>query len=175
MAARVALLEAKLSLLNDESALPLASPTSAPSASSRTGAKQSSNKRGLREGDEPEWTPQQEDDFLTLPDREIQRHIIDMYFEHNHNQPYSYFQETTFRRKFDDDCLPEYLMLAFVATACRFSDHEFYHGRQTEAMTAYANASWHQIYEDSFSQDGNLEFSMVQATSLLAAIEFTCE
>lgn len=175
LAARVALLEAKLSLLNDEGTLPVSSSGSGSSGTARGLVRQNSNKRGLRDEVESESAAQHADDFSALPDRDVQRHIIDAYFEHNHNQPYSYFHEMTFRRKFDDDCLPEYLLLALAATACRFSEHGFFRDRQHEAMSAYANAAWHQIYEDSFSHEASLDFSMVQATSLLAAIEFTCK
>ncbi|KAK4505483.1 hypothetical protein PRZ48_003446 [Zasmidium cellare] len=171
LAARVALLEAKLALLNDEPAPSFASsPSTRPS---RFLVRQTSNKRGLCDDIEPDAATVTTSEFSTLPNHDIQRHLIDVYFEHNHNQPYSYFHETTFRRRFDDGCVPEYLMLAFIATACRFSDHDFVRDRRMEAMTEDANASWRQIYDESFSSDANLDFPMVQATSMLAAIEFT--
>lgn len=173
LAARVALLEAKLSLLNDDTMEALAAcSTTTP----RPGmVRQHSSKRGRSVAVEPVPTASHEPLYSTLPDRDIQRHLIDVYFENSHNQPYSYFHEATFRRKFDDDCVPEHLMLAVVATACRFSDHELFRDRHREAMNEYASISWQQIYEDSFSHDAKLEFSMVQATSMLSVIEFTCE
>ncbi|CAK4033725.1 Fungal specific transcription factor domain-containing [Lecanosticta acicola] len=175
LAARVALLEAKLSLLNDE---PTGAVSGITSASTGTPTSHQTT-RGRRKRDisleiDPfNSSAPTSNDFSSLPDREIFRHLIDVYFEHNHNQPYTYFHETSFRRSFEDDVLPEYLMLAFAATACRFSNHEFYEDRRVEAMTTYANSAWHRIYEDSFSYETQLEFSMVQATGMLAAIDFT--
>lgn len=178
LAARVALLEAKLSLLNDEPTLSVpgaAAPSSAQTSRQQARGRLPRKREVPLDIEPPSSTTPTSSDFSTLPDQEIFLHLIDTYFEHNHNQPYAYFHEASFRRSFEENELPEYLLLAFAATACRFSNHDFFAERQLEAMTAYASSAWHRIYEDSFSYESQLEFSMVQATSMLAAIDFTCE
>lgn len=181
LAARVALLESKLSLLGND-----------------TGPGVFASPRGISAGrpyqtlfpdnitdasDLAHHNPAATDsaafasqaDLSTLPDRDILLSLIDTYFTYCHNQPYTYFPEANFRQSFDKDLLPTYLLYAFAATACRFSQHDFYKGRQAEAIATYANASWVEVYEHSFSYDDSLEFHMVQATNMLAAIDFTGE
>lgn len=111
-------------------------------------------------------------EFSGLPDKTIMTSLIDTYFIYCHNQPYAYFHEASFRQRFENDEIPEYLLNAFVATASRFSDLPIYEGKQAEAMSSYGNASWSYIIKQSFSEESRLDCYMVQATNMLAAIDF---
>lgn len=205
LAARVALLEAKLSLLNDGSTLSASTNPTTTTSPSGSQTQKPRKRRGLQTDADVGDGDVSARNFSSLPSKAIFNHLIDAYFEYNHCQPYSYFHgmstltglvdlihmslkdaqarnrdkrqcsqwnrgycylhyvalraphthqacrrltqahtETTFRQNFEDDVLPEYLKFAFAATACRFCEHEFFFGRQLEAMSAYANASWHQ-------------------------------
>ncbi|KAK4631360.1 hypothetical protein CLAFUW4_02429 [Fulvia fulva] len=172
LAARVALLEAKLSLL---SAREIISYNKRPAVTGNepSHARTSARKRPLPQEVGPD-SSSYDGDYASAPSQDVFHHLIDVYLEYFHNQPYTYFHEATFRQKYDEGRLPEYLVLAFAAMAVRFSNHEMYRGRQQEALTAYANASWQQIFEDSFSYGGHLEYPMVPATAaLLAVVDFT--
>lgn len=176
LAARVALLEAKLSLLGeDEGALGLlGSMLSTAGPAVHTLPNQTSG----------DWItipqtvnstvsgPSVSHEFSRLPSMDTMRSLIDVYFEHCHNQPYAFFHEATFRQSFDKQALSEYLLYAVVATACRFSEHEYYRDHRAEAISFYANASWARLFEHSFSYQQSMELSMVQATCMLAVIDF---
>lgn len=179
LAARVALLESKLYLLGDESLLNPFTTTLQTSHDGRSHLPPSTQPANY---DDPETTSERvaevgklttQSDFATLPSRTTLLSLIDVYFESCHNQPYVYFHETSFRQRFEEGLLPRYLLYAFAATACRFSEHEFYRNRQVEAIAAYADASWSEIFQHSFSYEDSLELHMVQATSMLAVIDFT--
>src|SRR5687768_13322362 len=45
----------------------------------------------------------------------------DLYFQYCYNQPYSLFHEQSFRQSLASQTLPDYLCLALMATASRFS------------------------------------------------------
>ncbi|KIX04368.1 uncharacterized protein Z518_05236 [Rhinocladiella mackenziei CBS 650.93] len=176
LAARVALLESKLSLLGDNDAFGLFASSGAPSAGvGLMGSVQQTppglDQHGRVTGNPSSFRPR--NDFLHLPDHGVFQSLIDVYFEYCHNQPYAFFHEATFRRSFEDGLLPEYLLFAIAATACRFTEHPFYQGRQAEAIESYSNTSWSQIFERSFSSEGNPEICIVQATNMLAVIDFT--
>ena len=113
--------------------------------------------------------------FSQLPQGSVLDSLVDTYFTHCHNQPYALFHEATFRRRLNDASLPQHLLYAFAATACRFSALPLYEGRQADATAAYANASWKQIIEHSFSSKISPEFSMVQTINMLAVIDYTCK
>jgi hypothetical protein len=112
-------------------------------------------------------------DFSSLPDKQMFQSLIDIYFERCHNQPYSFFHEEMFRHDYESGVLPDYLLYAFAATACRFSDHDFYRQRWTEAIDIYAQDSFSQILEYSFSDAEVLEVYMVVALAMLAVVEFS--
>jgi hypothetical protein len=63
--------------------------------------------------------------------------------------------------------------MAFVATAARYSSHTFFENRQTEATETYAKKAWNIILQQVFSSEQGLNLHAVQATNLLAAIDFT--
>jgi hypothetical protein len=181
LAARVALLESKLSLLGSDTGPRVFASQRRSSASRPYHALVPVNISDVN--DLAHHNPAATDsvafasqgDFSTLPNGEILLSLIDTYFTYCHNQPYTYFHEASFRRCFEEGLLPTYLLYAFAATASRFSEHDFYKGRQAEAIATYSNASWVEVFEHSFSYDDSLEFHMVQATNMLAAIDFTGE
>lgn len=92
---------------------------------------------------------------------------------HCQNQPYSYFHENTFRRKLAEGSLPEYLILAFLATALRFSTDPYFRNMQAAAADAYASASWKAIVSQQLTQEDGMDLQIVQAANLLAIIDFT--
>jgi hypothetical protein len=68
--------------------------------------------------------------------------------------------------------LPNYLLLAFAATAVRFSSEPCFVGRETEAMDCYAKTAWTEIIEQSFSDGYDLEIHTVQAASMLGILDY---
>jgi hypothetical protein len=68
--------------------------------------------------------------------------------------------------------LPNYLVLAFAATAVRFSNEPCFAGRETEAMDCYAKIAWSEIIDQSFSDGYELEIYTVQAASLLGILDY---
>lgn len=113
------------------------------------------------------------DTFSTLPSKTIIQALIDAYFQYSHNQPYCYFHESTFRQKLDAGDIPEFLMFSILATAVRWSDHDFFLHRHADAIQSYANIAWKQIIAKYLSSQQTLDISMVQATAMLGVIEFT--
>ncbi|ETI26971.1 hypothetical protein G647_10070 [Cladophialophora carrionii CBS 160.54] len=169
LAARVALLESRLSFLDADNAFNLISSLSGTrNPTPPTTSQRFSQQPAL---DDTVNTPN--DDFSSIPDHQMFRGLIDVYFERCHNQPYAYFHEDMFRQDYEAGLLPEYLLYAFGATACRFSDHPFYRERRSEAIEAYAQASFGQIFEHYFSDAEILEVYMVIALAMLAVVEFS--
>ncbi|KIX97672.1 uncharacterized protein Z520_06450 [Fonsecaea multimorphosa CBS 102226] len=162
LAARVALLESRLSFLDADNAFNLFA-----SVSPQTTINQSADQPPVV--DEIVRT---NSDFAFLPDPAIFRSLVQIYFDRCHNQPYAFFHEDMFRHDYESGALPEYLLYAFAAAACRFSDHEFYQQRRGEAIDAYAQASFGQIFEHSFSDAESLEPWMVVALAMLAIVDF---
>ncbi|KAI7776897.1 hypothetical protein LA080_004324 [Diaporthe eres] len=109
----------------------------------------------------------------SLPSPAVLKSLTDTYFQSCHSQPYFYFREDSFRRRLLANSLPNWLLLAFVATACRFSDDPFFQGRQEEAVESYADTAWSEIHEKMFSQDDFINVHTVQAVNMLAVIDFT--
>lgn len=179
LAARVALLESKLYLLGDDSIPNLFDPILQKAHNRQVNANSHVQGGTSKDGESftgsvAEFTgPVFGGDFFALPYQAVLLSLIDIYFNCCHNQPYTYFHERTFRNRFEEGVLPDYLMYALAATACRFSEHEFYKDRQAEAIEAYASASWAHIFEHSFTSGDSLEIHMVQATSMLAVVDFT--
>ena len=69
--------------------------------------------------------------------------------------------------------LPSYLLLAFMATAARFSDDPYLEGRPTDAMESLSRTAWLEIMEKSFDDDDSLNICTAQAMNMLAVIDFT--
>lgn len=99
--------------------------------------------------------------------------LIDTYFTYSHGQPYSYFHEETFRQKLADSALPKCLLLAVLASALRFSNHEYFQGTTREATEAYARESWLSVLNDHMTADNTPRFYVAQTTNILAVVDFT--
>ncbi|KIW16278.1 hypothetical protein PV08_06329 [Exophiala spinifera] len=169
LAARIALLESRLNFLDAENAFRLFSSLPGPgNPAEQEVAQQSYDQQNV-------LTDQVEDlriDFLSLPYPELLRSLVDVYFERCHNQPYAYFHQESFRYDYDSGVLPDYLLYALAATACRFSDHDFYRNKWSDAIDSYAQASFTQILERYFSDADSLQVDMIVALSMLATVEF---
>lgn len=111
--------------------------------------------------------------FTSLPSPTVLESLTDTYFQYCHSQPYFYFTEESFRQRLLANTLPSWLLLAFVATACRFSEDPFFQGRHEEAVESYAYTGWSEIHEKVFSQDDFMNVHTVQAVNILAIIDFT--
>ncbi|RHZ58385.1 uncharacterized protein CDV56_104912 [Aspergillus thermomutatus] len=110
---------------------------------------------------------------LLNPSQSVLSSVIDTYFTHVHNQPYSNFQETTFRQGLQNDTLPRCLILAVLASAVRFSTHEFYAGRSVEASEVYAREAWLSVLTDHLTVEDNMGVHVVQTVNMLAVIDYT--
>jgi hypothetical protein len=99
--------------------------------------------------------------------------LVDTYFAHVHCQPYSYFQEDTFRRRLADQTLPKCLLLAVLASALRFSSHEYFHLSTREAIDVYARKAWLSVLNDHMTADNSPRLYVAQTTNMLAIIDFT--
>jgi hypothetical protein len=77
------------------------------------------------------------------------------------------------RKRLLDGEVPRYLVLAFAATATRYSMHPFFEDKQILAVEAYAKASWAILLERVFAGDDCIDITVAQATVLLAIIEYT--
>ncbi|KAH6988341.1 fungal-specific transcription factor domain-containing protein [Ilyonectria destructans] len=111
--------------------------------------------------------------FTTLPPPAVVQSLVDTYFNHIHNQPYSYFQEDNFRQKCADGLLPKCLFFAVLASALRFSGDKYYKGSIHEAMEAYAREAWLSVLHDHMTADDRPNLHVAQTTSILAIIDFT--
>ncbi|RAH40590.1 Zn(II)2Cys6 transcription factor [Aspergillus brunneoviolaceus CBS 621.78] len=85
--------------------------------------------------------------FVT-PSQPVLDSIMDTYFLHVHNQPYSNFQEISFRQELRNGTLPRCLILAMLASAVRFSTHELYAERALETSEVYAREAWLSVLTD---------------------------
>lgn len=99
--------------------------------------------------------------------------VIDTFFTHVHNQPYSFFQEASFRLKLDSNLLPRCLVLAVLASAVRFSTHDFFSGKTQEATEIYARDSWLTVLSDHLTVEENMSLSVVQTMNMLAVTDYT--
>ncbi|KAJ0423054.1 hypothetical protein BJY00DRAFT_299973 [Aspergillus carlsbadensis] len=107
------------------------------------------------------------------PPRPILLSVIDAYFEHAHNQPYSYFHERAFRDRLLSNNLPRCLLLAVLAAAVRFSTDEFYAGRTLEASEIYAREAWLAVLRDELTSEDNPALHVVQTANILAVVDYT--
>ncbi|KAL2004684.1 hypothetical protein VTN00DRAFT_3212 [Thermoascus crustaceus] len=141
--------------------------------SGRAGSHGSSDPSVQLSGEEPTVDDLHTLSYKTLPPQPVLRSLVDTYFLYSHNQPYSYFQEASFRRKLDSGLLPRCLVFAVLASALRFSAHEYYSGRAHEAAEAYARESWLSVLQDHLTVENSPNLHVVQTTNLLAVIDFT--
>lgn len=111
--------------------------------------------------------------FSTIPTLPVLEALADVYFTNCQNQPYCFFLERPFRQRLADGSLPNYLLMAFVATAARYSTHRYFENRQTEAIETYSKNAWLIVLQQVFSSEQGLDLCAVQATNLLAVIDFT--
>ncbi|KAG9775428.1 hypothetical protein KCU88_g5098, partial [Aureobasidium melanogenum] len=112
-------------------------------------------------------------DAEILPPPSVILELTDTYFQCCHGQPYCYFVEESFRRRLQEDRLPRYLLRAVLAMAARFSQDSFFQGQQQDIIDVYSRSAWDEIYEKSFSEDDALDITVVQATNMLAVVDFT--
>lgn len=111
--------------------------------------------------------------FTVVPPFSVLEALTDVYFADCHGQPYSYFIETEFRQRLHTGSLPDFLLLAFVATAARYSTHHFLEDRKDQAIETYARTAWNIILRRAFSSEEGLDLYVVQATNMLAIIDVT--
>lgn len=111
-------------------------------------------------------------DLTALLDTKTLQSLADVYFSCCHRQPYSLFHEKTFRRNLANAAIPSYLLLAFVATAVRFSKDPCFEGRQTECTDYFAKLAWSEIVQEAFSDTHCMNIGIVQASSMLGVIDY---
>ncbi len=92
---------------------------------------------------------------------------VDEFFLHSHNQPYSFFHEFNFRSRLAAGLLPDYLLLAVVASADRFSED----GTRGQIGHSCAQRSW-DLVSKQLDSDTQPDLTTVQATTLLAIFDF---
>ena len=104
---------------------------------------------------------------------EIVAVLVDTFFECCHNQPYSFFHESTFRRHLAEKSLPTHLLLAVLASAVRFCTHPQISASSTETSVAYADRAWRLILSDGLTGGRVAEVPTVQSIALLGLFDFT--
>ncbi|KAH6611304.1 hypothetical protein Trco_001324 [Trichoderma cornu-damae] len=112
--------------------------------------------------------------FTTAPPPPVMAHLIDTYFLHVHNQPYSYFHEQSFRERLNYGLVPKCLLFAILASALKFSDSDFFHGSTREATEAYAREAWLALLNDHLTVENNPSLQVAQASNILGVVDFTC-
>ncbi|KKK15186.1 hypothetical protein ARAM_002011 [Aspergillus rambellii] len=117
--------------------------------------------------------PRFNSEHFSLPPLPVLQSVIETFFVHVHNQPYSYIQEASFRQKLETDTLPNCLLLAVLASAVRFSSHEYYGGQRLEATEVYARESWMSVLMEHLMAADNLNLEVVQAVNMLAIVDYT--
>ncbi|XHG09050.1 hypothetical protein AWENTII_012129 [Aspergillus wentii] len=117
--------------------------------------------------------PSVENTYNAFPPSPVLQSLIDTYFLRVHNQPYSYFQESLFRQRLDNNLLPRCLVFAVLASAVRFSTHEYFNGRTHEASETYARESWLAVLADHLTVEDSMNVHVVQAVNLLAIVDYT--
>lgn len=83
------------------------------------------------------------DDSFAIPGHLLTL-AADVYFQYCHNQPYSLFHEASFRKRLTNGALPNYLCLAFVATARRFSTPGHFSKQDADTICVYSKEAWKQ-------------------------------
>lgn len=103
-----------------------------------------------------------------IPPPHVFASLVDTFFLHVHNQPYGYFRESTFRRRLELGLIPKCLIYAMLASAVRFSTHEYFGGNHRDASETYARESWLGILVEHMTLEGGLNVHVVQAVTMLA-------
>ncbi|KAL4886821.1 fungal-specific transcription factor domain-containing protein [Aspergillus karnatakaensis] len=96
-----------------------------------------------------------------------------IFFHHYHAKPYTLFHPPTFHRKATLNQIPQYLQLAFIATAVRFSSQLQWKQRKQKTIDSYAQCSWEMIMSSPDGLGDSSDVSVVQALALLAIIDAT--
>jgi hypothetical protein len=107
-----------------------------------------------------------------LPPKEVQLSTIDLYFQYSHNQPYCFFHEESFRHQFSNELLPEYLILAVLSLATRYSP-DITDADKAKQTSNYAAKAWKDIMSRCFDSEEGPDHRLVQAATLLALHDFT--
>ena len=107
----------------------------------------------------------------TLPPLEIQLLAIDDFFSRYHGQPYCFFHEESFRLQFSRGLLPDYLVLAVLCIALRYSKDNY---DSTGTIAAdLAAKGWSLVLGLAFDGAQAPTYRLVQAATLLALFDFT--
>jgi hypothetical protein len=110
-----------------------------------------------------------------FPPTPVLQSVVDTFFEHVHNQPYSYFEETSFRQKLQNSALPRCLVLAVLSSAVRFSKNDHFRGKTNEASEKYARESWLAVLTEHLTAEDKLNVHVVQTVNMLAIVDYTGE
>lgn len=102
-------------------------------------------------------------------------HLIDTYFLHVHNQPYTYFHEQSFRERLNYGLIPKCLLFGILASALKFSDSDYFSGCRREATEAYAREAWLALLNDHLTVENNPTLQVAQASNILGVVDFTCK
>ncbi|RBQ96481.1 hypothetical protein FVER53263_12698 [Fusarium verticillioides] len=93
----------------------------------------------------------------------------DLYFQFCHNQPYSLFHEESFRRRLVAQTLPDYLSLALLATASRFS-------HSSRPLLLCADQAWELAMKRSTANiDAAESLTIAQTIHLLCVIDYSAQ
>ena len=110
--------------------------------------------------------------FTRPPPIETQLAAADVYFRYCHNQPYSLFHEESLRRKMAANEVPHHLLFAFLASAVRYSEDEYYEDK-VAAISTYAMQSWKAMVLPWNGIKNDAGIATVQTILLLAIIDYT--
>lgn len=110
-----------------------------------------------------------------MPPPPVMAHLIDTYFLHVHNQPYTYFHEQSFRERLNYGLVPKCLLFGILASALKFSDSDYFAGCRREATEAYAREAWLALLNDHLTVENNPTLQVAQASNILGVVDFTCK
>ena len=88
--------------------------------------------------------------------KDQEKALTNTYFTRVQDQPYSYFQEESFRRKLASESSPKFLVFAAISSALRFADLDFYRGAVQEAQAAYAKEACLSVLNDHMTAENKL-------------------
>ncbi|KAJ5110309.1 hypothetical protein N7532_002954 [Penicillium argentinense] len=109
----------------------------------------------------------------SFPPFEVKLALIDLYFTHCHNNPYSLVHERQFRHNFHSGQLKNHLLLAVMASAARFADIAMLGRNPLEMAVYFADYAWQIASLDCFSGSMDTDIITVQTMALLALFDFT--
>lgn len=112
-------------------------------------------------------------DFDRLPPYEVVASVVDIFFARCHNQAYFLFHEARFRQRLKNSTLPNFLLLAILALALRFSEDCVFLERGEQAAESYAKLAWEDIIHRWANIDEEENICAVQAMLLLSAFDYT--